>query len=197
MGILNKIKKRIEYYFLSKVKPEIIGGFENKDGQINKDVGISNLTHISNKNKNLNIGNNVFIGHFNYLDSFNAQITISDNVQITNYVSILTHSSHHDIRIPNIRISQKQTYDELMTIGEVFIGENTYIGPHSVIMPKTTIGKGCIVSAFSFVKGEYPDFSIIRGIPGKVVGDTRQTDKEILEKYPDLNLNYYLGHESN
>ena len=57
--------------------------------------------------------------------------------------------------------------------GKVNIGKYTFIGPHSTIMPNTTIGKGCIVSAYSYVKGNYPDFSIISGNPAKIVGDTR------------------------
>jgi acetyltransferase-like isoleucine patch superfamily enzyme len=197
MGIINKIKKRIEYYFLSKVKPEIIGGFKNKNGQINKDIGISNLTHISNKNEHLYIGNNVFIGHFNYIDAFNAKITISDNVQITNYVSILTHSSHNEIRFSlNKKISGEE-YPDLFLRGEVFIGEYTYIGPHSVIMPKTKIGKGCIISAYSYVKGDFPDYSIIRGIPAKIIGDSRKLDSELLKTYPEINKSYYLKNEPN
>jgi acetyltransferase-like isoleucine patch superfamily enzyme len=74
--------------------------------------------------------------------------------------------------------------------GAVKIGKFTFVGPHSVIMPGTTIGKGSIVSAYSMVKGEFPDFSVIAGNPAKVVGDTREIDAKMLGKYPELQ-NYY------
>lgn len=197
MKILKKIKGKIRYLFLRSIRPEIIGGHKKSKIKYTQNTGISNLTHISNSNDNLQIGENVFIGHFNYIDGFNAKITIAKNVQITNYINILTHSSHHSIRMTDHALLLKDSYDELQNIGEVFIGEFSYIGPHSVIMPNTKIGKGCIISAYSYLKGDYPDFSIIRGIPAKVIGDTRTIDNQFLEKYPDLKESYYLRNEVN
>jgi carbonic anhydrase/acetyltransferase-like protein (isoleucine patch superfamily) len=74
--------------------------------------------------------------------------------------------------------------------GKVDVGAYTFIGPHSVIMPDTEIGKGSVVAAFSFVKGEFPDFSIIAGNPAKVVGDTRKMDAPFLEAHPELRPTY-------
>jgi acetyltransferase-like isoleucine patch superfamily enzyme len=74
--------------------------------------------------------------------------------------------------------------------GSVDIGAYTFIGPHAIIMPDTTIGKGSIVAAFSYVKGNFPDFSIIAGNPAKVVGDTRKIDEQYLKEHPELNEYY-------
>jgi acetyltransferase-like isoleucine patch superfamily enzyme len=60
-------------------------------------------------------------------------------------------------------------------------------------MPETKIGKGCIVSAYSLVKGEFPDYSILKGNPAVIVGDTRQIDAELLERHPELREFYYLN----
>jgi acetyltransferase-like isoleucine patch superfamily enzyme len=57
-------------------------------------------------------------------------------------------------------------------------------------MPETTIGKGSIVAAYSYVKGSFPDFAIISGNPAKVVGDTRELDKKYLDENPELNEYY-------
>ena len=65
-----------------------------------------------------------------------------------------------------------------------------FIGPHVTIMPDTHIGKGCIVSAYSYVKGDFPDFSIIAGNPAKVIGDTRTIDESFLKENPSLKSNY-------
>ena len=86
---------------------------------------------------------------------------------------------------------------ELCYHQEVYIGENTYIGPYSVIMPGTKIGKGCIISAYSYVKGEIPDFSVVRGQPAKITGNTTEIDKKYLEQYPELIETYYLRDENN
>jgi len=188
-------KRLINYlkynYLLKLIKPEIIGGFKNPNGIFCPRTRFSNLTHISNKGNNLNIGDNVFIGHYNYIDAYNAKVIICKNTQITNYVSILSHSSHHTIRFFENENASNEKYISLFNVGEVYIGENSYLGPHCVIMPGTRIGKGCIVSAFSYVKGEFPDFSVIRGMPAKVVGNTKEIDQELLNKYPELAQTYY------
>ena len=77
------------------IKPEIIG-LKKSGNKILSNVGVSNMSHLSNK-ENIYLGENVFIGHFNYIDGF-RKVDIGDGCQITNYVSILTHSSHHAIR---------------------------------------------------------------------------------------------------
>jgi carbonic anhydrase/acetyltransferase-like protein (isoleucine patch superfamily) len=124
---------------------------------------------------------------FNFIDASNG-ITLSEGCQITNYVSVLTHSSHISIRLYGREYKGNDMIGYVK--GSVSIGKFTFIGPHSVIMPGTKIGKGCIVSAYSMVKGEFPDFSIISGNPAKIVGDTRKLDAEFLNQHPELNVHY-------
>jgi acetyltransferase-like isoleucine patch superfamily enzyme len=57
-------------------------------------------------------------------------------------------------------------------------------------MPGTKIGKGSIVAAYSYVRGEFPDFSIIAGNPAQVVGDTRTKDNILLNQHPELQAFY-------
>jgi acetyltransferase-like isoleucine patch superfamily enzyme len=74
--------------------------------------------------------------------------------------------------------------------GPVHVGKYTFVGPHSTLMPGTTIGKGCLVQAYSYVKGNFPDFSILGGNPAKIIGDTRQLDQKYLEEHPELKPTY-------
>jgi acetyltransferase-like isoleucine patch superfamily enzyme len=171
-----------KYKLLSFFKPEIIGNPRRFLKNTGNNVGISNTTHISNNGKNLKIGNNVFIGHFNYIDAFNAAVEIGDNVQITNYTNLLTHSTHNSIRFYLNHLSSEEI-NEINNVAPVRIGKNSYIGPHSVIMPGTIIGENVIIGAYSFVKGEIADNSIVRGIPAKIIGSTLQIDASLHEKY--------------
>ena len=52
---------------------------------------------------------------------------------------------------------------------ETIIGENCFIGAGAKILAGTKLGKQCIVGANSVLKGEYEDFSVIVGSPGRVV----------------------------
>lgn len=165
----------------------MVGRFKRYDGVKLMRTRISNTVSLTGW-ENFHVEDNVFIGHYNFIDASN-RLTIEEGCQITNYVSILTHSSHNSIRLYGSKYNQvgpMKAYNE----GPVRIGKYSFIGPHSIIMPNTDIGKGCIVSAYSYVKGTFPDFSIIAGNPAQVVGDTREIDKKYLEEYPEL-ADYY------
>jgi acetyltransferase-like isoleucine patch superfamily enzyme len=172
--------------FLKQFQPEIIG-YKNEKGESIAQTGISNVSHVANRN-NLKIGKNVRIGHFNYIDS-HKEIEIDKGCQISNYVSILTHSTHHNIRFRGQELCEDN--DVLLVSKAVKIGAFTYIGPHSVIMPGSSIGRGCIVSAYSLVSGHFPDYSIIKGQPAKVIGSTKDIDLPFLENHPEFKNVYY------
>ena len=52
---------------------------------------------------------------------------------------------------------------------DVYIGENCFIGAHSIILPGVTIGDNCIVSAASVVVRDVPAGSLVAGNPARVV----------------------------
>lgn len=165
----------------------MVGGFRSADGTYRKSARVSTTTSILHAHK-LQLGEGVFIGHHNLIDA-SGGLDIGEGTQITNFVSILTHSSHQAIRLYGDRYIET-TEPLAYTKAPVTIGAYTFIGPHSVIMPGSHIGKGCIVAAYSMVKGSFPDFAIISGNPAEQVGDTRQGDRELLKEHPGLLENY-------
>ncbi|MBP5982811.1 MAG: acyltransferase [Fluviicola sp.] len=157
--------------------------FYRHQGNVIPTTRVSNSTVITDA-KNLNLGNAVFIGHYNFIESSNG-ITIEEGVQLTNYISVLTHSSHQSIRLYGY---EYLNHSDLIGYrkGSVSIGMFSFIGPHVTILPGTKIGKGSIVSAYSMVSGAFPEFAIIAGNPAVVIGDTREKDNELLAKHPEL-----------
>lgn len=186
---MKRLLESLRYRLNKLILPEIIGGYTCNDGSFNKNTRVSNMSHISNK-KNVTIEDNVFIGHFNYIDG-HCPIFIGKGSQITNHISILTHSSHHAIRMYGTDYIKQSANDIVSAKGKISIGEYSFVGPHSTIMPGSNIGKGSIVAAYSFVKGDFPDYSIIKGQPATVVGSTQDVDKDILSKKPELQQYYY------
>lgn len=188
MSFFKRISKGIHYrvskYLHRFTKPSIIGGFTRHDGVRLKHSSYSNTTYIGPR-KGLDIADYVFIGHYCYLDTNNG-ISIGEGCQITNFVSILSHTSHMPIRLYGRAFYSHFPKLDGMKVGRVRIGPYSFIGPHTVIMPGTVIGKGSIVSAFSYVSGEFPDYAVIKGSPARVVGDTREMDKPYLEKNPKI-----------
>lgn len=166
-SILNKFMYRLTLAFNFKNQPLMIQGYFDKNGVYLPEVKISNTSFIQDRTK-LILEDHVFIGHYNFIESSNG-IQIGEGCQITNYISILTHSSHRSIRLYGSHYQNKGDLKGYLK-GEVVIGKYSFIGPHATIMPGTKIGKGCLVAAYSYVQGEFSDFSIISGNPAVVIG---------------------------
>ncbi|MSP70296.1 MAG: acyltransferase [Bacteroidetes bacterium] len=187
MGFFGKIIRRLKFQRWSSFKADVYPMKTSPfDGHRLVNTRVSNTCSLVSM-EHLNIQDNVFIGHFNFIEASNG-ITIEEGCQITNYISIITHSSHISIRLYGKQYAGLDMKGYVK--GSVFIGKYTFIGPHSVIMPGTKIGKGSIVSAYSMVKGEFPEFSIIAGNPAKVVGNTRNIDGPFLQANPELRTFY-------
>lgn len=60
---------------------------------------------------------------------------------------------------------------------DVHIGDNCFIGAHSIILPGVTIGNSCIVAAASVVARDVPAGSLVAGNPARVVEHHVQTTR--------------------
>ncbi len=186
--LLDKIVNRLLYALSRRFKPNVYlirRNFVSKRKL--KNTRASNTSTFVEK-EGIDLGDNVFIWHHTIIDGSNG-VTIEDGCQIGAWNGIFSHSSHISIRLYGEKYGEIKDMKGYIR-GSVFIGKYTFIGPHSVIMPNTKIGKGCLVSAYSYVKGEFPDFSIISGNPAKVIGDTRKLDSKYLDENEELR-NYY------
>lgn len=181
-GFLQKVLRR---FFLA-FRPTMNQRIYDNNGKRIAHTRISNTSFIDHP-ENLVLGENVFIGHFNFLEASNG-ITIEEGCQLTTYINMTSHSSHMAIRLYGKNYHQPN--HEVYERGSIYIGKYTFIGPHSTIMPKTKVGKGSLIAAYSYLKGEYPDFAIISGNPAKVIGDTRSLDERQLIQHPELRAFY-------
>lgn len=188
---MGKIWDKISYR-LAKInqfisKPRMLSYKRNFQKEKAIGLRIGNTTFIDSPN-NLFLEDLVYIGHHNFIEASNI-IKIGKGCQITSFVSMTTHSSHQSIRLYGAhyaKISEHVGYEK----GPIEIGAFSFVGPFTVIMPSTKIGKGCVITAHSYVKGEFPDYAIISGNPAKIIGDTREKDSVYLESHPDLKKFY-------
>jgi acetyltransferase-like isoleucine patch superfamily enzyme len=108
-------------------------------------------------------------------------IKIGKRVTISSNVRILTHDWSLDtVHEAFFKCDPKDR--PLGQIREVVIGDYSFIGTGSIIMPGAKIGKGVIVGAGTVVRGNIPDYSIIIGNPCKIIGDSREYCKRKLEE---------------
>jgi len=137
----------------------------------------------------LTLGDHVFIGQFNFIDA-TAGLMIAEGVQITNFVSIVTHSSHRSARLLGRAYASHAGEVPGYVKAPIAIGAYSFIGPHSLIEAGAVIGKGAVICAYSQVRGTVPDFAIMAGVPAVQVGDTRERDAKLLARWPELAAHY-------
>ena len=92
-----------------------------------------------------------------------GEIKIGKNVLIGPN-SVLRSNNH------NYEISQKPINQQGMSEGRITIEDDVWIGSNVVILPNVIIGEGSIVAAGAVVTSNVGAFSIVGGVPAKVIG---------------------------
>lgn len=107
------------------------------------------------------VGDGCYFGLNTIVEGFNAQVTIGNNVSFAQNVNLMSGSG------PNASEKMQSVFPIIK--GEVSIGDHSWIGANAIIMPNVKLGKFCIVGAQSFVNSSFPDYSIIGGVPAKLI----------------------------
>lgn len=113
--------------------------------------------------RNITIGEDSIIGEQTVLDG-RAPLIIGNHVDLATGVMIF--NSHHDIHDPQFKAID----------GPVKIEDYVFVGPHAIILPGVTIGKGAVVAAGAVVTKDVPSKAIVGGVPAKHIGE-RQVEK--------------------
>ena len=166
----------------------MVFGEQGRAGQALPHTRIAPSTCIEGE-AGLELADHVFIGQFNFFDA-TAGLRIGEGVQITNFVSIVTHSSHRSLRLLGQTYASHQGVVPGYVRAPIEIGAYSFIGPHSVVEAGSRIGKGVVVCAHSRVRGEVPDFAIVAGSPARAIGDVRAKDAQLLGQHPELAPHY-------
>ena len=58
----------------------------------------------------------------------------------------------------------------------VTIGNDVWIGSRVIILPGVTIGDGCIIGAGAVVTKDVPPYSVVGGVPGRIIRKRNQSD---------------------
>lgn len=123
------------------------------------------------------IGNDVHIGENNRFLCLKAKVVIKDHVMFGPNVLLVT--GNHRIDIPGrymttIRNEEKYETDDQPIL---FEGDN-WIGANATILKGVTVGEGAVVAAGAVVTSDVPAYSIVGGVPAKVIG-YRFSEEEI------------------
>jgi len=111
----------------------------------------------------ITIGNDSIIGENSILDG-RSRLKIGNHVAISSEVMI--YNSEHDINSPAFSAIN----------APVEIEDYVFIGPRAIILPGVTIGQGAIIAAGAVVTKLVPPFTIVAGVPARVIGERQIKD---------------------
>ena len=116
-------------------------------------------------NPHITIGSDCRFGEYNHITSTN-NITIGDGLLTGRWVTI-SDNSHGESDYSSLKTPPAER--EMYSKGEIVIGKNVWIGDKATILAGVTIGDGVIVGANSVVTKDIPPYTIVGGIPAKVI----------------------------
>ncbi len=106
------------------------------------------------------IGEDTIIGDRAFLDGRDT-LSIGSHVDIASEVMI--YNSEHDINSDTFEAKKVP----------VVIEDYVFVGPRSIILPGVKIGEGAVVAAGAVVTKNIDPFSIVGGVPAKVIGERK------------------------
>lgn len=136
--------------------------FDNRKIEIHCKAGSSLYNNVTIQGSGkLSLGRNSFIGSYSII-GVNESIVIGNDVMIAQYVSIRDTDHRFDrLDIP-INMQGIET-------APIIIEDDVWIGHGAIITKGITIHRGAIVGAGAVVTKDVPEFSIVGGVPAKII----------------------------
>lgn len=132
--------------------------------RIGHDVVIKSGAHLCpcNPDANVSVGNRTTVGFYTMIYA-SSSIVIGDDCMVAPFVYIVDsdHGTERGLpmnRQPNIA-------------KPITIGSDVWIGAHAVILKGVTVGEGAIIASGAVVKDDVPAYSVVGGVPARVIGE--------------------------
>ena len=119
---------------------------------------------IQTTNGRISFGRNCAVSSFDHISTSDGDVIVGDNVRIGPNVTIT--GSGRIFRDRNVLV-----VDQGYSHGGVTIGNDVLIGAGAVILDGCRIGDGAVIGAGCVVNRDVPSYSIVVGVPARVVGE--------------------------
>ena len=149
--------------------------------QIGDNTKIWHFSHIQSGTKigencsfgqNVNVGNNVKIGNNCKIQN---NVSIYEGVELEDYVFCGPSMVFTNVLNPRCKYPQRGSEHYSKTL----VKEGTSIGANATIVCGNTIGKHAFIAAGTVVTKDVPDYAMIVGVPGKIVGWVSEAGKKL------------------
>ena len=96
-------------------------------------------------------------------------VTIGNHVNLAQGITV--SALNHNFEDTRLRIDEQG-----VNTSEIVIDDDVWIGANAVITAGVHIGRHCVVAAGAVVTKDVPEYSVVGGVPAKVIRTIRQTD---------------------
>ena len=153
----------------------------DEDVQIGKGSKIWHFSHIQTGarigegcifGQNVNVGNNVVVGNYCKIQN---NVSIYEGVELQDYVFCGPSMVFTNIRLPRSEFPQKKSkYYE-----KTLVKKSASIGANATIICGVTIGQYALIGSGTVVTKDVPDYALVIGNPGRVIGKVDKKGKRI------------------
>ena len=122
--------------------------------------------------QNVNVGNNVTIGNYCKIQN---NVSIYEGVTLEDYVFCGPSMVFTNILDPRCKYPQVGAQYYIKTL----VKEGASIGANATIVCGHTLGKHCMIGAGSVITKNVPDYALVIGNPGRIVGWVSEAGKRL------------------
>ncbi|MGH2538591.1 MAG: acyltransferase [Candidatus Promineifilaceae bacterium] len=135
----------------------------NKAISFGKGSVVKPFAVIQSQSGRIAFGRQCAVSSFCHISTGTQDVIIGDFVRLANSVTILGGSRNYHRR--ELLIIEQGSHNLGATIGG-----DVLAGSGAVILPGCQIGRGAVIGANCVVTGDVPEYAIVAGVPGKVIG---------------------------
>jgi acetyltransferase-like isoleucine patch superfamily enzyme len=161
----------------------ILDGLSRRGVEIGDDVmigaySIVRASMLSNLGEGLSIGKKSSLDAYSFIGA-GGGVFIGDCVIMGQHVSF--HAENHQYDRLDLPIREQGTRQQGIVIeGDCWIGSN------AVFLDGAHVGRGCVIAAGAVVRGKIPAYSVVAGVPGRVIKSRRQETLSQVPEAPSL-----------
>lgn len=113
--------------------------------------------------QNVNVASNVMIGNYCKIQN---NVSVYEGVTLEDYVFCGPSMVFTNILLPKCKYPQRGAEFYINT----HVKEGASIGANATIVCGITLGKHCLIGAGTVVTKDVPDYALVVGNPGKIIG---------------------------